>query len=141
MIETNDVPLIEGDWRALTQIAEDSPGELDLLDELTKLCECSLEFVDVNLACIVLERSEGDFQVFASSNESAETLELVRVHAEPGPLLKCMDTGQPVMNYPVVISSELCPAFAQDATEPLRARVHCLPLRWQGRTIGALELL
>jgi GAF domain-containing protein len=83
---------------------------------------------------------EGDLRVMASSSEAMRLLELFELQTEEGPCLDCYRDGQPVVNQDLATVDGRWPRFASEALEAGFQSVHALPLRVQGKIIGALNL-
>jgi transcriptional regulator with GAF, ATPase, and Fis domain len=131
--------------RAFVSLADTLVDDYDVIDLLDRLVNYSVEMLAADAAGLVLADAHERLQVVASSNETADFMELMQLQADQGPCLDCYNTGAPVS--------------APDLTGPAAARrwprfvaiisrrgdyahtsAHALPLRLRGQTIGSLTL-
>ncbi len=91
-------------------------------------------------AGIVIEDGHGNLRDIAYSDDRVRRLERLQVQTAEGPCVECVQLGQPVVVKDLVAVYERWPRFAEAATESGFLAVRALPLRFYGRTVGALNL-
>lgn len=76
----------------------------------------------------------------ASTDESAELVELMQLAAGAGPCVDCFHTGMPVSVPEIETSTHDWPAFRDAAREQGFQSVHATPMKLRGEVIGTLNL-
>jgi GAF domain-containing protein len=112
----------------------------DIAEILTRLVRAACELLPARNGAILLEDANGDLTVVVSSSQDAQLLELLQVHGEPGPCVDCVREGATVESTDLDADSERWPAFVKQALNQGYESVTAVPLRLDGRTIGALNL-
>jgi GAF domain-containing protein len=124
--------------RTLIELADTLADDFDLAELLHRLLERCVELLGAAEAGIVLTNDEGRLQAVASTSEGMHVLELLEVQNEEGPCLDSYLTGAAIRNAP--LDGERWPAFAERARAGGFRRVHAMPLRHGGLTVGALNV-
>jgi GAF domain-containing protein len=126
--------------RTFVELADTLVNDFDVVELLTLVADRCVDVLDVDAAGVMLLAPEGDLRVMASSSEAMRLLELFELQTEEGPCLDCYRNGQPVVNQDLTTVDSRWPRFAVEALEAGFRSVHALPLRVQGKIIGALNL-
>jgi GAF domain-containing protein len=134
---------------AVVELADTLVDDYDVIDVLDRLVAHSVTLLAADAAGILLTDPTGHLRVVASSSEESDWTELLQVHADDGPCIDCVRTGQPVTitdldnpDHPDhTAAATRWPRF----TTALAGRgtyrsVHALPLRLRGVALGALNL-
>jgi serine phosphatase RsbU (regulator of sigma subunit) len=125
----------------LAELSAALVDDFDVVELLTRLTGRCLEVLDVAAAGVMLVDREGDLRVVASSSEEMRLVELFEIQAQEGPCPDCYRSGEAVFNEDLLIAAVgRWPRFGPVALEAGFRSVHALPLRLQGKVIGALNL-
>jgi hypothetical protein len=127
--------------QTLVQLANNLVDDFDVIDVLTTLSDRCVDILDVDAAGVMLADGAGDLQVVASSSEGIRILELFELQANQGPGVDCYRTGEPIVNEELSAVGGRWPAFTLRAVRAGFRSVHALPMRFRGRSVGALNLL
>lgn len=120
-----------------TALVSDSDSS-ELLRLVTASCT---ELLNASATGLLLADPRGGVEVVAASDETAHFLELLQAHADAGPCVECIDTGQ-IVSVPDLRDQDQqrWPVFAAAATRAGFAAIHAVPLRLNGRTLGGLNI-
>jgi GAF domain-containing protein len=122
------------------EIADTLVDEFDVIEFLEMVSLHSTALVDADATGLLLADGEGNLQLMAASNESAQMLELFQIQALEGPCLDCFRLGQPVINADLGSAAVKWPRFAPHAVEAGFQSVHAFPLRLRNQVLGALNI-
>jgi GAF domain-containing protein len=122
------------------EVADTLVDEFDLIEFLDMVTSHSTALVDAHATGLLLADRDGNLQLMAASNESAEMLELFQIQALEGPCHDCYRQGVPVVNADLREAAERWPRFAPHAVQAGYRSVHAFPLRLRKQVIGALNL-
>lgn len=115
--------------------------DFDVAEFLYMLAERCVDIFAAERAGVILSDPEDGLVVAASTDRSAQALELLELDLHSGPCLACFESGESVH---AILSSESSqdqwPEFARRARERGIESVVALPLRLRDLTIGALNL-
>jgi GAF domain-containing protein len=114
----------------------------DVIDLLDRLAVYSVDLLAAEAAGLMLADDRGQLRAVASSDESADVMELLQLQAGEGPCLDCFHTATPVNVPELTESAKLWPRFvAAVAEHGAYASIHSVPLRLRGEAVGVLSLL
>jgi hypothetical protein len=125
---------------AFAELAETLVGAFDLAEALERILGWCVEACGAAGAGIVIEDGHGTLRDIAYSDDRVRRLERLQVQTGEGPCVDCVRLGQPVVAKDLVAAYERWPRFAEAATESGFLAVRALPLRFYGRSVGALNL-
>lgn len=127
--------------RAFVGLADTLVDDYDIIDLLDRLVSYSVELLAADAAGILLADSHRELRVVAASQEDAEVMELLQLHADQGPCVECFRTGAPVSVSDLADAAGRWPVFvAAVANRGAYRSVHALPLRLRGEAIGTMNL-
>ncbi|MEU6812865.1 GAF and ANTAR domain-containing protein [Streptomyces sp. NPDC046831] len=126
--------------RAFVDLADTLDDRFDPLDLFDRLSGYCVGLLAVDAAGAVMTDARGDLRVMASSEEPVAALDLFQAESHEGPSVDCCRTGLPVAGTDLATGTRW-PGYARRALAAGYACVHAVPLRIDGRAIGALTLL
>ncbi|MFC1402086.1 MULTISPECIES: GAF and ANTAR domain-containing protein [Streptacidiphilus] len=121
-------------------LAEVLVSDFDLADLLHRLAGASVRVSDAVGAGIVVVDQQGRLRDVAYSSEDVRRLERFQLEYEEGPCVACHAGGQSVHEPDLAAAAVRWPRFVPRATAMGVRSADALPLRMQGRTVGALNL-
>jgi GAF domain-containing protein len=116
-------------------------GGHDAVGVLRLVVEGCVEVFGAAAGVLVVDPRDGGLQVAAASDERASFVELLRSQAERGPALDAVRAGGVVDAADLRAEPDRWPAFAAAAVRAGYPAVRAVPLRLDGRSVGALVLL
>jgi GAF domain-containing protein len=122
---------------ALADTLVDDFDVVELLDRLVHTC---VDLFDVTASGLLLLDAQHRLQLFASTSERAEELEVFQVQADEGPCLDCARTTMPVAVPDLQAERNRWPRFSATAAKLEFRAVHAVPLRLRSEALGALNL-
>lgn len=125
---------------AFVRIADTLVADYDVLDLLHALVEVTVDLLDATAAGLLLADPRGNLQVVASTSEESELVEVLQLRAGEGPCFECFQTGKPVTVEDIGSLGGRWPEFQAAAISQGFRSVETLPMRVQGKTIGAMGL-
>jgi GAF domain-containing protein len=125
--------------RAFAELAGGLANGYDVVDLLDRLVAHCVHLVRVDAAGLVLADAAGALRVMVSTSEQAHFLEVLQLHAAAGPCVDCYHAGRPV-NVVDLAVDDRWPALARTARAGGYRAVHAVPLTFQERTLGAMNL-
>lgn len=125
---------------AFVKITNTLVADYDVLDLLHALVEASVDLLDAAAAGLLLADPHGELQVLASTSEQSQLVEILQLQAGSGPCVECYRTGTLVVVEDIRSLSGQWPEFREAALSQGFRSVHAVPMRVQGRTIGAMGL-
>ena len=125
---------------AFVSMADTLTAHYDVVDLLhTLVSECT-QIVGATAGGLMLADPQGQLQLVASTDESAELVELMQLAAGAGPCVDCFDQGTAVSVPDIGLSAARWPAFSAAALEQGFHGVHATPMRLRGEIIGTMNL-
>ncbi|MDL5202734.1 GAF and ANTAR domain-containing protein [Streptomyces sp. ALI-76-A] len=125
--------------RAFVDLADTLGARFDPLDLFGRLSEHCTQLLAVDAVGVVMADARGTLRAMASSDDDLGRLDLLQVRQEQGPSVDCFRTGEPV-TADDLRQGVRWPAYTAHALEAGYVSVHVLPLRLDGRAIGAVAL-
>lgn len=126
--------------RAFVDLADSLSDHFDPLDLFTRLGDHCTDLLAVDAVGVVMADSRGVLRTMASSAEELNRLDVLQVQQEEGPSVDCFRTGRPVAANDLRAGVRW-PGYTAQALAAGYVSVHVLPLRLEGRAIGAVSLL
>jgi len=125
---------------AFVAVADTLTDHYDVVELLhTLVVECTA-IVAATAGGLMLADPLGELQLVASTDESAELVELMQLAAGAGPCVDCFHTGTPVSVPNIATSASEWPAFRAAAREQGFQSVHATPMKLRGEVIGTMNL-
>jgi GAF domain-containing protein len=124
---------------AFVKLTDTLVADYDVLDLLHTLVEEAVGLLDITAAGLVLADPSGELQVLASTSEESRLVEVLQLQAGEGPCVECYATGNAVTVDDIRVLDRW-PAFKAEALSLGFRSVHAVPMRVQGRTVGAMGL-
>lgn len=125
----------------LVSLADTLVDDYDVVDLLDRLVHTCLELLPVEQAGLMLLTSGQELRLVASSDKSVRRLERFQLdHAEAGPSVECVHTGEAVGVDDLTVPNERWPKFAAAAAAAGFRSVFVVPMRLRGDIIGALTM-
>ena len=125
---------------AFVTVADTLTANYDVVDLLhTLVTECTA-IVGATAGGLMLADPAGRLQLVASTDESAELVELMQLAAGAGPCLDCFATGTAVSVLDIDTGGDAWPDFRVAALEQGYRSVHATPMKLRGQVIGTMNL-
>jgi len=126
----------------LVSLADTLVDDYDVVDLLDRLVHTCLELLPVEQAGLMLLTSGKELRLVASSDKTVRRLERFQLdHAEGGPSVECVATGEAVGVDDLSGPNERWPKFARTAAAAGFRSVYVVPMRLREDIIGGLTLL
>jgi GAF domain-containing protein len=110
-----------------------------ILDVRHVLVEESVELLDVAAAGLLLADPAGELKLVAFTSEESRQAEVLQLQAGTGPCVECHRTGRAVVVEDIE-ALNTWPEFRSAALLRGFRSLHAVPMRIDGRTIGAMDL-
>ncbi|MEU6445149.1 GAF domain-containing protein, partial [Streptomyces sp. NPDC047046] len=126
--------------RAFVDLADTLTARFDPLDLFARLGEHCTALLAVDAVGVVMADARGALRNMTSSDDTIVLLDLFQAQQEEGPSVDCFRSGE------TVVADDLreggrWPRYTEHALEAGFVSVHVVPLRLDGRPIGAVSLL
>ena len=125
---------------AFVELSGNLVAGADVVDFLHVLARRSVDLLDAAEAGLMLADEGGTLRVMASSNERAHLLELFELQSDEGPCLDCYRSGRALINEWLDEDPGRWPRFSVRARALGFRSAHALPMRWENKVIGSLNL-
>jgi len=126
--------------RAFVKVADSLTENYDVVDLLhTLVTECTA-IVGATAGGLMLADPAGRLQLVASTDESAELVELMQLAAGAGPCLDCFATATAVSVLDIDTGARAWPDFRAAALDQGFRSVHATPMKLRGEVIGTMNL-
>jgi GAF domain-containing protein len=126
--------------RAFVKVADSLTANYDVVDLLhTLVTECTA-IVGATAGGLMLADPAGRLQLVASTDESAELVELMQLAAGAGPCLDCFATATAVSVLDIDTGARAWPDFRAAALDQGFRSVHATPMKLRGEVIGTMNL-
>jgi GAF domain-containing protein len=125
---------------AFVMMADTLTADYDVVDLLhTLVVECTV-IVAATAGGLLLADQRGQLQLLASTDESAELVEVMQLAAGAGPCVDCFTSGISVSVPNIAASGGRWPDFEGSALGQGFQSVHATPMKLRGEVIGTLNL-
>jgi len=125
----------------LVSLADTLVDDYDVVELLDRLVHTCLELLPVGQAGLMLLTSRKELRLVASSDKAVRRLERYQLeHAEGGPSVECVETGEAVGIDDLAAPNERWPKFARVSADAGFRSVYVVPMRLREDIIGALTL-
>jgi len=125
---------------AFVAVADTLTANYDVVDLLhTLVTECTA-IVSATAGGLMLADPAGRLQLVASTDESAELVELMQLAAGAGPCLDCYAAGTSVSVLDIDADGGAWPDFRVAALDQGYRSVHATPMKLRGEVIGTMNL-
>jgi len=125
---------------AFVTVADTLTDHYDVVELLhTLVVECTA-IVAATAGGLMLADPLGELQLVASTDESAELVELMQLAAGAGPCVDCFHTATAVSVPEIATSTPEWPDFRAAALQQGYQSVHATPMKLRGEVIGTINL-
>ncbi|MEO8262339.1 MAG: GAF and ANTAR domain-containing protein [Pseudolysinimonas sp.] len=125
---------------AFVAVADSLTEHYDVVDLLhTLVSECT-QIVGATAGGLMLADAQGRLQLIASTDESAELVEVMQLAAGVGPCVDCFNRGAAVSVPDIAGSGGQWPDFSAAALGQGFHSVHATPMKLRGEVIGTMNL-
>jgi hypothetical protein len=115
--------------------------EHDTVGTLTQILTGCARAVQADAAGLLLRNNDtANLELLASTSHRAAELELYQLHSDEGPCIDAFRTGSPVSVYGADEIAAAWPRLTKVFTKNRFTGTHATPLRWHGRSLGAVGL-
>jgi GAF domain-containing protein len=125
---------------AFVKLADTLVADFDVLDLLQTLIDESVGILDAAAAGLLLTDDDGVPHVVASTSEESRLVALMQQEDGAGPCIDCYTHGIAVTVEDLAAARDQWPAFTEAALFQGFHSVHAVPLRLNGRILGAMTL-
>ncbi|WP_436795557.1 GAF and ANTAR domain-containing protein [Actinospongicola halichondriae] len=122
------------------ELADTLVTDFDVVDFMTLLADRCVELLHADQAGVLLADSDGRLHSVASSDDSAQLLDLFELQNQEGPCFDCFHSGEAVINQAMDDPAGPWPLFAAEATRLGFSVAHAIPMRLRGDVIGAVNV-
>ncbi|WP_051274875.1 ANTAR domain-containing protein [Cellulomonas sp. URHD0024] len=126
--------------QALADAASHLVQQHDVTSVLAQLVQDSAQFIPADAAAFLARTADGTFELLSASSHKAVEIELYQAQAMTGPCIDAARSGHPTA---AVGEAQLLAAWPEVGRAIVDAgflAVHAFPMRWQGVTLGGLNL-
>ncbi|GGL90409.1 transcriptional regulator [Streptomyces fumigatiscleroticus] len=125
--------------RAFVDLADTLSAHFDPLDLFDRLGGHCTDLLAVDAVGVVMADARGVLRFMAASDDALGRLDLRQVEQDQGPAVDCFRTGEPVAAGDLRAGVRW-PDYTEQALAAGYLCVHVVPLRLDGRPIGAVSL-
>ncbi len=116
-------------------------GEHDVIGSITNLLEGCAASVGASAAGIVMTQPGIErLEFLAATDHRAEHLEMYQVQLEEGPAMDCVGTGQLITVMGLAQIAARWPTLREPFSQAGFTGVRAVPMLWQSRPLGSLNL-
>jgi GAF domain-containing protein len=126
--------------QALADAASALTGDNDVTDMLARLVDDARGVLGAQAVGLLLLTESGDLELLSATSHRAAELEIFQIQHDAGPCVDAIRTGTVVS---VSGTSEIrgrWPDTGPAIVDAGYSAVHAYPLRWHGRTLGAMNV-
>jgi GAF domain-containing protein len=125
---------------ALVSLSSGAERGDDVPSMLAELAADCVRLLDVASSVLLMVDESSVMQVVAASSSRSRYLGAFELECREGPSLDCFASGTPTSVPDIDLDESRWPRFATGAKLTGFARVHALPMRFNGRVLGVLGL-
>jgi GAF domain-containing protein len=126
--------------RAFVEFSDTLVRDFDVMEFLSRLCQRSVEVLEVTAAGALLTDGARQLQVVAASTETVTVLETLQIQRQEGPCVDAYRSGQRVAVPDLRRVGRRWPVFTPRALGAGMAGVCAFPMRLRDARIGALNV-
>jgi transcriptional regulator with GAF, ATPase, and Fis domain len=127
--------------RAFVEFSDTLVGDYDVMEFLARLCERSVEVLEVSAAGAVLSDGDGGLGLAWASTDSAKLLETLQLQHEEGPCLDAYRDGTTVVVADLhKTEKQRWPQFTPLALAAGATAISAFPMRLRHQRVGALNV-
>jgi GAF domain-containing protein len=126
--------------RAFVEFSDTLVRDFDVTEFLSRLCQRSVEVLEVTAAGALLTDGSRQLQVVAASTETVTVLETLQIQRQEGPCVDAYRSGQRVAVPDLHRVGRRWPVFTPRALGAGVAGVCAFPMRLRAARIGALNV-
>ncbi|TDD17991.1 ANTAR domain-containing protein [Kribbella turkmenica] len=138
---TPQAPLPERAVRGLAAATAALVTDHDVIGSITTLLHSCAESIDaVAAGILVAGPGNGRLEFLTATDHRAEHLEVYQLQVDEGPGVDCIATGRPVTASGLDGIAAQWPSLREGFSAAGFDGVHAAPMKWHGRTLGAVNL-
>ena len=126
--------------RAFVEFSDTLVRDYDVVEFLSRLCQRSVEVLEVTAAGALLTDGDKRLQVVAASTEQVTVLETLQIQRQEGPCVDAYRSGRRVAVPDLRRTARRWPVFTPRALGAGMAGVCAFPMRLRTDRIGALNV-
>jgi GAF domain-containing protein len=126
--------------RAFVEFSDTLVRDFDVMEFLSRLCQRSVEVLEVTAAGALLTDGARQLQVVAASTETVTVLETLQIQRQEGPCVDAYRSGRRVAVPDLRRVGRRWPVFTPRALGAGMAGVCAFPMRLRAARIGALNV-
>lgn len=126
--------------QALADAASALTGDVDVTDMLARLVDDARGVLGAQAVGLLLLTENGDLELLSATSHRAAELEIFQIQHDAGPCVDAIRAGAAVS---VTGTSEILRRWPETGPAIVNAgysAVYAYPLRWHGRTLGAMNV-
>lgn len=124
-----------------SQLVTDTATDNDVVQALGRVCDAGVSLLDATAAGIMLVDPRGGIAVAAASDERARVVELLQTQLLQGPCVDSIVAAEVIEESNLQDAKGRWPEFTAAASEAGYRSVLAIPLLFDGRAVGGINLL
>lgn len=126
--------------QALAAATSALTGDHDVTDMLARLVRDCAELLSAAAIGVLVLNSERELELLTSTSHRVAELELFQIQHDSGPCVEAVHTAGPVSAVGAEQIQARWPVVGPAIVDAGYQAVHAFPLRWHGKTLGALNV-